>query len=63
MYLYIRHIEINHTGVAAVVGDQSPPGTSTLGRVQAARSPALDVELDDYSRRCGMSAEVRGIVA
>jgi len=43
----IRHIKINHTGVAAVVGDQSSPGTSAQGRVQAAQSSALDVELDD----------------
>jgi len=46
-----------------VVGDQSPPGTSAQGRVQAARCPALDAELDDRSRRRGTSARVRGIVA
>lgn len=45
--MYKRHIKINHAGVAAVVGDQSPPSTSAQGRVQATRSPALDVELDD----------------
>lgn len=61
--MYIRHIKINHAGVAAVVGDQSSPGTSPRGRVQATRSSALDVELDDWSRWCGMSEGVRGIVA
>lgn len=59
----IRYIKINHAGVAAVVGDQSSPGTSARGRVQTTWSSALNVELDDWSRWCGMSEGVRGIVA
>jgi len=46
-----------------VAGNQSPPGTSARGRVRAARSPALDVELDYWPRRREISARIFGIVA